>query len=128
MPESGRYAPPEVANSGWEVVKRYPLTAPDAYAFGILIFETFNGGFRGGDQVGLTQNVPPNMHQSYKRLVTATPKTRLSVGQFLDQGHRQRGFFETPLIQLTEGIENMGLKTESEKEDFLRSDQSANGT
>ncbi|KAJ9642391.1 Nuclear aminoacylation-dependent tRNA export pathway component [Coniosporium apollinis] len=119
VPDSGRYAPPEVANGGWEVIKRHPLTAPDAYAFGILIFETFNGGFRGSDQVGLTQNIPPSMHQSYKRLVTATPKTRLSVGQFYDQGHRQKGFFETPLIQLTEGIENMGLKTESEKEEFL---------
>lgn len=120
VPDSGRYAPPEVANSGWEAIKRNPLHAVDAYNFGILVFEVFSGSFTGQDQVGQTKNVPPSMHQSYKRLLNANPKARLSIGQFLDQGHRNGGFFETPLIHLAEGIESLGLKSDPEREEFLR--------
>lgn len=61
------------------------------------------------------------MHQSYKRLLNANPKPRLSVSHFRDQGRRSGGFFETPLIRLSEGIENLGLKSDGEREEFLRS-------
>ena len=30
------------------------------------------------------------------------------------------GFFETPLIRLTDDIENLGLKNDEEREDFLK--------
>lgn len=119
VPDSARYCPPEIVKGGWDAIKRNPLPAVDAFDFGVLIFEAFNGSFLGGDQVGQTKNVPPSMHQSYKRLINANPKARLSVGQFLEQGQRSGGFFETPLIALTEGIESLGLKSDEEREEFL---------
>ncbi|OCK81454.1 ARM repeat-containing protein [Lepidopterella palustris CBS 459.81] len=119
VPESGRYASPEVLKAGWEAIKRHPIHAVDAYDFGILIFEVFNGSFVGSEQVGQTKNVPPSMHQSYKRLVNPNPKVRLSVGQFLDQGRRNGGFFQTPLIQITEDIESLGLKADTERDELL---------
>ena len=106
--------------TGWEAIKRSPVTAVDAYDFGLLVFEVFNGSSIVQDQIGQTKNVPPSMHQSYKRLVNPNPKARSSVGQFLDQGRRTGGFFETPLIHLTEGIDNLGLKSDTEREEFLR--------
>lgn len=60
------------------------------------------------------------MHQNYKRLLNSNPKARLSVSHFRDQGRRSGGFFETPLIRLSEGLENLGLKSEGEREEFLR--------
>ncbi|KAI9814953.1 MAG: hypothetical protein M1832_005592 [Thelocarpon impressellum] len=117
--DSGRYAPPEVAKSGWDTIKRNPISAVDAFNFGTLIFEVFNGAYSGGDQAGQTKNMPPSMHQSYKRLVNANPKARLSIGHFLEQGRRSGGFFETPLIKLTEGVDSLGVKSESEREEFL---------
>lgn len=84
------------------------------------MFEVFNGAFISADQVGQTKNVPPSMHQSYKRLLNANPKARLSVSHFRDQGRRSGGFFETPLIKLSEGIDSLGLKSEGEREEFLR--------
>ncbi|KAL6714981.1 Nuclear aminoacylation-dependent tRNA export pathway component [Lecanora helva] len=117
--ESNRYAPPEVAKSGWEAIKRHPLSAVDSFDFGILTFEVFNGCFINTDQVGQTKNLPPTMHQSYKRLLNANPKARLSVTHFRDQGRRNGGFFDTPLIKLSEGIESLGLKNEGEREEFL---------
>lgn len=120
VPDSGRYTPPELAKSGWDAIKRNPISAVDSYDFGALIFEVFNGDFAGGDQAGQTKNIPPSMHSSYKRLVSSNPKSRISVGHFLEQGRRSGGFFETPLIKLTESVDNLGMKTDDEREEFLR--------
>ncbi|KAG5298322.1 protein kinase [Histoplasma ohiense] len=119
LPDSSRYAPPEIAKGGWEIIKRNPLPATDSYNFGSLIFEVFNGSYRGNEQAGQTSNVPPSMHQSYKRLMNPNPKLRLSVSNFLEQGMRSGGFFETPLIRLTQDIESLGLKSEEERDQFI---------
>jgi SCY1-like protein 1 len=119
-PDVKRYAAPEVQKSGWEAIKRNPLPAIDSYGLGLLVFEVFNGGSFTPDQVGQTKNVPPSMHQSYKRLLNANPKARLSASHFLEQGRRSGGFFETPLIRLSQGVENFGLKDDAEKAEILR--------
>ncbi|KAI4742322.1 ARM repeat-containing protein [Aureobasidium sp. EXF-12298] len=119
-PDSGRYAPPEVAKGGWDSIKKSPVSAVDSYDFAILIIEVFNGGFSASDQAGQTKGIPVSMHASYKRLAHANPKTRLSIAHFLEQGRKSGSFFDTPLIQLTDGIDNLGLKTETEREEFLR--------
>jgi SCY1-like protein 1 len=120
VPDSARYSPPEVAKTGWEAIKRNPVAAVDAYNYGILVYEAFNSTFTGTDQLSQPKSVPPTMQQSYKRLINANPKARISVSQFLDQGQRSGGFFETALIRLTDGIDNLGLKSDSEREEFLR--------
>jgi len=84
------------------------------------MYEVFNGEFMGSDQAGQTKSIPPSMQANYKRLVNANPKARLSVGHFLEQGQRSGGFFETPLIKLSEGVENLGMKSETEREIFLK--------
>ena len=119
MPDSGRYSPPEVVKTGWEAIKRHPLTAVDAYDYGILVYESFNGSFTGQDQLSAPKSIPPTMQQSYKRLINANPKARISTAAFLEQGQRMGGFFETPLISITEGIESLGLKNAEEREEFL---------
>lgn len=120
MPDSGRYSPPEVAQNGWEVIKKHPQGAVDSFNYGVLVFETFNGDYNGPDQAGQTKNVPPTMHSSYKRLCNANPKARISVGNFVDQGSRSGSFFDSTLIKLTEGIDNLGVKTPEERDQFLR--------
>lgn len=120
VPDIGRYTPPEVVKGGWDSVRRNPTHAVDAYNYGILVSEVFNAGFSGTDQIGSTKNIPVNMQNSYKRLTHALPKMRLSVAHFLEQGTRNASFFDTPLIQLTSGVDNMGLKSETEKDAFIR--------
>lgn len=120
VPDSGRYTPPEAVSSGWTAVKSHPISAVDSYGFGLLIFEIFNGCTIGNEQTGQTKNIPPIMQQSYKRLLNKNPKARLSVSHFKDQGRRSGGFFETPLVRLSEGIESLGLKSDNERDEFLR--------
>ncbi|KAF1358769.1 ARM repeat-containing protein [Lizonia empirigonia] len=119
IPDAGRYMAPEVAKGGWEAIKQNPTPAVDAYNFGVLIFECFNGSYSSSDQLAQMKSIPPSMHQSYKRLLNPNPKSRMSVGQFLDQGKRIGGFFQTPLIQVTEDIDNLGLKAEEERNELL---------
>ncbi|KAI9376801.1 armadillo-type protein [Aspergillus egyptiacus] len=118
VPDAARYTPPEIVKGGWDVIKRNPLTAVDSYGLAILVYEVFNGSFA-GDQVGKTTNIPPSMQQSYKRLCTANPKLRLSAAHFVEQGKKSGGFFETPLIRLTDDIDSLGLKNDAEREEFL---------
>ncbi|ATY65094.1 N-terminal kinase [Cordyceps militaris] len=118
-PDSARYSPPEVVQGGWDVIKKNPHSAVDAFNYGVLIYEVFNGDYNGHDSAGQTRNVPPTMHSSYKRLCNANPKARISVSTFLDQGSRRDSFFDTPLIKLTEDIDNLGIKSEEEREQFL---------
>lgn len=120
VPDAARYTPPEVVKGGWDIIKRHPLAAVDAYGLAILIYEVFNGSCAGGDQVGKTTNIPPSMHQSYKRLCTANPKLRLSAAHFVEQGKKTGGFFQTPLIRLTDDIESLGLKNDAEREEFIK--------
>ena len=114
-----------MAKGGWDSIKRNPLSAIDAYNYGTLITEVCTGAFTGTEQVGQTKGIPHSMQASYKRLVHANPKTRLSVAHFLEQGRRPGSFFDSPLIQLTDGIDNLGLKSETEREAFLKYEQSS---
>ena len=120
VPDINRYAPPEISKTGWEAIKRSPIAAVDSYDYGLLIYEVFNAGDMGMDQPGQTKNIPPSMHQPYKRLLNANPKARLSVSHFLEQGRRSGGFFETPLIRLSAGVENIALMSDGEREELLK--------
>ena len=119
VPDANRYAPPEVAASGWSVIKKHPLTAVDAYGLGCLVLEVFNGSSMGTDQLTQARSIPSSIAPSYKRLINANPKLRLSAGHFLDQGKKAGGFFQTPLIHITESADNLGLMNHEERDDFL---------
>ncbi|KAI1364881.1 armadillo-type protein [Xylaria arbuscula] len=119
VPDSSRFAPPELAQSGWDAIKKSPHSAVDSYNFGTTIYEVFNGDFLGQSSAGQTKGIPPTMHAGYKRLVNSNPKARITVGAFFEQGRRSGGFFDSPLIKLTEGIDNLDVKSESERAEFL---------
>ncbi|KAK5076208.1 Nuclear aminoacylation-dependent tRNA export pathway component [Lithohypha guttulata] len=120
VPDSNRYAPPEVASGGgWSVVKKNPLSAPDSFGLGTLLYEAFNGNFPGTDRIAQPGKIPANMVAPYKRLINTNPKLRLSAGHFLEQGKKSGSFFETPLIHIIEGADSLGLKSEEERNQFL---------
>lgn len=121
LPDYGRYVPSEITEKGWEVVKKNPTSAVDAWMFGLLIYEAFGGVLsQVRDSAAQTKFIPSGMQQSYRRLLNANPKSRSSVRQFLEQGLRAGGFFDTPLIRLTEDIDRMGMKSEGDREEFLK--------
>lgn len=120
VPDIGRFLPPEVSSGNWDAIKRNPLPAIDAYGFGLLVYESFNGGSVISEHAIQAKGIPRTLQQPFKRLLNANPKARLSVAHFLEQGRRNGGFFQTALINLSEGIDGLGLMSDGEKEDFFR--------
>ena len=95
------------------------MSALDSYGYGLLIYESFNGGYGSPEQALQAKGIPRSFQQTFKRLLNPNPKSRLSVAHFLEQGRRNGGFFQTPLINLTEGIESLGLMSDGEKDQFF---------
>ena len=117
--------PPEVARGSWNVIRNNPVHAIDSFDYGLLVAECFNGSFVSADKATQASNIPSDMLQTYRRLFHANPKARLSTANFLEQGRRAGGFFQTSLINLTEGVDKLGLMSDGERDRFFRSDPDA---
>ncbi|KAK6338287.1 hypothetical protein TWF730_002351 [Orbilia blumenaviensis] len=120
LPDSTRYAAPEIGRGGWDGLKNQAIHVTDSWNMGTLIYEIFNGYFSTADQLPQIKSIPPPMGTPYKRLTQTNPKMRLPIAHFLEQGKRANGFFDTPLIRCCEFIENMGVKDDREREEFLQ--------
>lgn len=92
----------------------------DAYGYGSLLTELFGGSPPAPGRGPDTGNIPGDMQQVCKRLVNTNPKMRPSVSIVLDQGRRNGAYFHTPLIDFSENIDSLGLKSEGERDEFLR--------
>ncbi|KAK6351763.1 hypothetical protein TWF718_004909 [Orbilia javanica] len=120
LPDSTRYAAPEIGRGGWDGLKNQAIHVTDSWNMGTLMYEIFNGYFSTADQLSQIKSIPPPMGTPYKRLTQTNPKMRLPIAHFLEQGKRANGFFDTPLIRCCEFIENMGVKDDREREEFLQ--------
>lgn len=86
----------------------------------MLVHEVFSDGLHSRHELDKTDHLPPNMIPSYKKLVLANPRVRLSVADFLQRGQRSSSFFDDDLIRFTRDIDQFGLKSEEEKSEFIR--------
>ncbi|KAF9183928.1 hypothetical protein BGZ51_003673 [Haplosporangium sp. Z 767] len=120
IPESNRYAPPEVRKKSWNVVKEYELWSADTWHYACLIYEVYNGTFTSPEQLMTPGNIPTEMAPFYKNLLRPDPKTRPSVGDFLDKGMQAKGFFQSDLIQVVLFLENFSVKEPLQRDTFLR--------
>lgn len=120
IPESNRYAPPEVRQKSWNVVKDFELWSTDTWHYACLIYEVYNGTFTNSEQLVLPGKIPAEMAPFYKNLLRPDPKTRPSVGDFLDKGMQAKGFFQNDLIQIVNFLENFSVKEPLQRDTFLR--------
>ncbi|KAG0034942.1 MutS protein msh4 [Podila clonocystis] len=80
----------------------------------------YNGTFSNPEQLSTPGNIPPEMAPFYKNLLRPDPKSRPSVGDFLDKGLQARGFFQNDLIQVVLFLENFSVKEPLARDAFLR--------
>ncbi|KAK9246123.1 armadillo-type protein [Lipomyces tetrasporus] len=128
VPEAGRYASPEVAKSGWDILKKQPHHLLDSWLFGVLIYECFNGKVTTSDQLqsSMRKQIPPELFGPFKKLVQQVPRQRASVKQFIDVGRDDSkatpggGFFRTDMIALSESIDNLSVQSDYEREVSLK--------
>ncbi|KAF9115307.1 hypothetical protein BGX27_008309 [Mortierella sp. AM989] len=120
IPESNRYAPPEVRKKSWNVIKEYELWSTDTWHYACLIYEVFNGPFSSPEQLVTPGKIPADIAPFYKNLLRPDPKTRPSVGDFLDKGLQAKGFFQNDIIQVVLFLENFSVKEPLQRDTFLR--------
>ncbi|KAF9933442.1 hypothetical protein FBU30_005476 [Linnemannia zychae] len=120
IPDSNRYAPPEVRKKSWNAIKDFELWSTDTWHYACLIYEVYNGTFSNPDQLASPGKIPSEMVPFYKNLLRPDPKTRPSVGDFLDKGMQAKGFFQNDLIQAVQFLENFSVKEPLQRDTFLR--------
>ncbi|EPQ57591.1 ARM repeat-containing protein [Gloeophyllum trabeum ATCC 11539] len=135
LPESMKYASPEVKKGGWMVLKDHDPGVLDSYALGILLNSLFNPSFPLPPTTDPPHPPPPASSQgavpsalfpSYKRLLNPNPRGRLTSKGFLDLGMAETagegsGFFaNNNLVKICAGLDNFNLSSDTEKSTFLR--------
>jgi SCY1-like protein 1 len=125
--EHGRYItlsnisiPPEIRSESWSGLKSIPSHAVDSWAFGCLIYEIYNQKPSKIEDLMIIGLIPSELVNYYKRFLSQSAKSRLSFKQFLETGKQYRGFFDDDFIKTTIFLEELQLKTDSEKESFIR--------
>ncbi|KAH8119599.1 hypothetical protein DFH11DRAFT_1565893 [Phellopilus nigrolimitatus] len=135
LPDSSRYASPEVKKAGWSTLKEHHPSVTDAYALGLLIHCVFN------HQAPLPATadpphpppapssrgaIPNFLFNPYKRLLNPNAKARLSPAAFLEMGAAQTGdgngfFANNSFVRICTGLDQFPLSGEAEKAALLRS-------
>lgn len=120
--------PPEFERSGsnyFSSVKPNIAAKFDALKFGALVCELLgadNASTKDGTVENLVSsavNTPKTMIPHLKKCLQASVATRYTVQQFLKFG--EHSYFDTPLIHVWKGLDNLTLKSENEKLDLFQS-------
>lgn len=98
----------------------FELWSTDTWHYACLIYEVYNGTFTSSEQLASPGKIPAEMVPFYKNLLRPDPKSRPSVGDFLDKGMQAKGFFQNDLIQIVNFLENFSVKEPLQRDTFLR--------
>ncbi|RKP14860.1 armadillo-type protein [Piptocephalis cylindrospora] len=120
LPDSQRYAPPEVQQNGWDSVKNHPTGAVDAWMFGALIHEIFNGSFTSSSAQTSRGKIPPRLFSVMRSLMNASPISRFTLRAFQDAALHTGGYFTSDFVQSVLFLENLNVKDAGERDSFLR--------
>lgn len=97
-----------------------PVSCTDAYSYGCLIHEVYNGPFSRPEQLGQSrERIPQPLFPYYRSLLDPNPSSRLNFAGLMDVGMRPGSFFDTDFIQTANFLETINLKEQSEKERFV---------
>lgn len=119
VPEIHHITPPELQTKGFADLRNLSLTSLDSWQFACLVWVCFNGPYSSPTSLSGQGKIPNNMFAQYRRLLSPTPNSRLPISNFLDFGRRPGGFFRTDLIEISEAIPSLPLKSKAEVEVFL---------
>ncbi|CAD6893245.1 unnamed protein product [Tilletia controversa] len=123
VPDAGQYASPEVKRGGWGALKELEPHALDSYGIGLLLFESYNGVHPSQIGSGLPPvgRIPPAIYALANRLLSPSPKGRMSSSQFLEVGDSDGGFFKGNRLQnVASGMDSFMLSSDSERGALMR--------
>lgn len=89
---------------------------------GLLIHEIFSGPFSTTNQVFQwpVSNIRPDLAACQKKLLDSSVNARMSTRIFLEVGRKDKSFFQTEEIMISEFLDSFSIKELAEKELFLK--------
>lgn len=97
-------------------LRNMPLHSIDAWSLGVLIRTVYGGEVVRTEDLQNTSKIPKGLLQAYQKLLKGTPEQRLNVNRMLTMK-----FFQTPLVQSMLFLDEIMIKTPSEKYEFFQS-------
>ena len=113
LPDSMKYASPEVQQGNWSVLNTIPTASLDSWAYGLLIHEIFNGRI---DDLGPRGKIPQNLYLNFKNLININPKSRDIIQSLIESAT----YFDNEYIKIGLFLENWVFKTQQEKDLFIQ--------
>ncbi|KAN0064491.1 Nuclear aminoacylation-dependent tRNA export pathway component [Thecaphora frezii] len=123
IPDSARYAPPEVKQNGWNVLASMDSTLLDSYSLALVAIEAFNGTLppQTSTSVPPRGHVPQPVYAMLQRMLVPNAKNRMTVEKVVDAGEAEGGFFkENTLVKVARGLDGFLLASENEKAAIIR--------
>lgn len=115
MPSENRLNAPEL-----DMDRTVPTTAVDAWSFGCLIYNVFNGiKITSRSSLDNRAQIPISLFRHYGSLLHNDPVARLSIEKFLLFSSAPKGYFENNFVSTSLFLEQLALKDKLEKEQFL---------
>ncbi|KAI9596682.1 armadillo-type protein [Syncephalis fuscata] len=119
MPDAKRFATPEVSRGTWDTIREYEPSATDSWHYACFIYELFNGSFTQSEQLKTPGRIPANLRKAYLSLLANDPRSRATLGRFIDHTSRSDGYFMNDFVQANLFLENFNVKDQPEREAFL---------
>lgn len=112
---NAKYKPPELEKGSWEVLQKQPVWSLDAWLFGCLICEVFNGKYSKPEDLKRAGNIPKDLFSVVSQVTAINPKTRTNTLKPLENP-----YFSNPLVETCVFLENITIKDSFEKEAFFK--------
>jgi len=116
LPSLGRYDPPEGKNS-----RKREKWSIDAWGFGCLIWEIFNGPMKKSSDLQAVSKIPRKLLPQYCELVTANPKSRLNPKNFQEDCKKTGQYFDNDFVRANLFLQEIQIKDISEQKEFFQS-------
>ncbi|CAH7667548.1 SCY1 protein kinase [Phakopsora pachyrhizi] len=131
LPDSSRYASPEVIKAGYDALKDLDPYCLDSFQLYLLVQTVFNNVPPSSDSVSQPRgSIPPQLFSTVRRLASANPKSRLKsealweigFGSGESGGGVAGGFFrQNRLITICSGLEGFSLASQGERASLVKS-------
>ena len=98
----------------------FPCHAADAWAFGCLIYQVYNGKPTKIEDLLVFGKIPKNLIPFYQRFLQQNPKLRLSFAKFIETAKKPNSFFDDDFVNTSLFLDEIALKSDVEKQDFIK--------
>ncbi|EPY53011.1 SCY1 protein kinase Ppk3 [Schizosaccharomyces cryophilus OY26] len=93
-----------------DLVLHRDFSQVDRIEFTYLVYQVFNPTYTKAVDFSQRENIPANLHNSLKKLISPEPKQQIGISEFLRLGERPGGFFRSNFIVMVDMINKLQIQ------------------